>query len=153
MTQKILVSIDDSAPATAALEYAVPQFNDVELTALHVCSVEKTDESIRQRALKAECEAERNAATELAERLFENARELAEKSGATLSTAIEYGTLSERICAYANEHEIDHIVIGTHGRSGLSRLLLGSVAEGVMRRSSVPVTVVPVESVPRDRGL
>lgn len=143
MTRRVLISIDDSVAATAALEYAVPAFGDAELTVLHVCRVEKTDESIRQRALKTECEAERNAATLLAERLFENARKLAEDSETKLTTAIEYGPLAERICAYAEENEIDHIVIGTHGRSGLSRVLLGSVAEGVVRRSSIPITIVP----------
>lgn len=143
MTQRVLVSVDDSMPATAALEYAVPQFSGAELTVLHVCRVDETDESVRQRALKDECEAERRAAERLAERLFENARGLAETSGVTLTTAIEYGPLSERICAYADENAINHIVIGTHGRTGLSRLLLGSVAEGVVRRSSVPTTIVP----------
>jgi len=38
--------------------------------------------------------------------------------------------------------EYDHVVMGSHGRSGVSRILLGSVAETVLRRSPVPVTVV-----------
>ena len=143
MTRRVLISIDDSVAASAALEYAVPQFRDAELTVLHVCRVAKTDESIRQRALKAECEAQREASRALAERLFKNARELADGSGTKLTTAIEYGSLSDRICTYTEENGIDHIVIGTHGRRGLSRFLLGSVAEGVVRRSSVPVTIVP----------
>lgn len=143
MTRRVLISIDDSVAATAALEYAVPTFSDAELTVLHVCRVEKTDESITQRALKSECETARQTAEELAERLFENARTLAAQSENTLTTAIEYGQLSERICTYAEENRIDQIVIGTHGRRGLSRFLLGSVAEGVMRRSSIPVTIVP----------
>jgi nucleotide-binding universal stress UspA family protein len=43
---------------------------------------------------------------------------------------------------YAAEHDIDHIVVGSHGRTGASRILLGSVAETVARRSPVPVTIV-----------
>ena len=47
------------------------------------------------------------------------------------------------ICEYATQHGIDLIVIGTHGRTGMSRLLLGSVAEKVVRHASCPVLVVP----------
>ena len=47
------------------------------------------------------------------------------------------------ICDYAAHHGVDLIVIGTHGRTGMSRLLLGSVAEKVVRHSSCPVLVVP----------
>lgn len=47
------------------------------------------------------------------------------------------------ICDYAAQHGIDLIVIGTHGRTGMSRLLLGSVAEKVVRHASCPVLVVP----------
>jgi nucleotide-binding universal stress UspA family protein len=143
MTHRVLISVDDSVPSTAALEYAVLQFSDAELTVLHVCRVAKADDSIPQRMLKSEYETARQAAEELAEQLFEIARTLAEQSDKTLTTALEYGPLSERICAYAEENEIDQIVIGTHGRCGLSRFLLGSVAEGVLRRSSIPVTIVP----------
>jgi len=47
------------------------------------------------------------------------------------------------ICDYAVKHDVDLIVIGTHGRTGVSRLLIGSVAEKVVRHSSCPVLVVP----------
>jgi nucleotide-binding universal stress UspA family protein len=43
---------------------------------------------------------------------------------------------------FADEHDVDLIVMGSHGRTGLSRLILGSVAEGVMRKASCPVLVV-----------
>jgi nucleotide-binding universal stress UspA family protein len=46
------------------------------------------------------------------------------------------------ILAYATEHDIDLIVLGTHGRRGVRRLLLGSVAEEVVRRASCPVFTV-----------
>jgi nucleotide-binding universal stress UspA family protein len=46
------------------------------------------------------------------------------------------------ILEYADEHDIDLIVMGTHGRSGLDRYLLGSVAEKVVRMSDVPVVTI-----------
>jgi universal stress protein A len=50
----------------------------------------------------------------------------------TVHTAV-VGNAVEEIVKYANEHEIGMIVIGTHGRTGLSHLLLGSVAEKLVR--------------------
>lgn len=47
------------------------------------------------------------------------------------------------ICDYAEQHGVDLIVIGTHGRTGMSRLLIGSVAERVVRHAGCPVLVVP----------
>ena len=53
------------------------------------------------------------------------------------------GDPAERILKYAAVHSIDLIVVGTHGRTGVSRILLGSVAERVIRGSRRPVLVVP----------
>lgn len=50
---------------------------------------------------------------------------------------------AEAICAYTEEQGADLIVVTTHGRRGLRRLVLGSVAEEVLRRTPVPVLVVP----------
>lgn len=53
------------------------------------------------------------------------------------------GDPAEEIVRYADAHDIDLIVLGTHGRTGLSRALLGSVAERVIRTASCPVLAVP----------
>jgi universal stress protein A len=55
---------------------------------------------------------------------------------------IRIGDPAREIVAYAHESECDLLVVGTHGRSGLSRLLLGSVAERIVRTSAVPVLSV-----------
>jgi universal stress protein A len=52
---------------------------------------------------------------------------------------VEPGMPADVIPAVAKEGEFDLIVMGTHGRSGLSRLVVGSVAESVMRNAQVPV--------------
>lgn len=49
---------------------------------------------------------------------------------------------AREIAHYASEHKVDLVVIGTHGRSGLSRLLIGSVAEKVVRLAPCPVLTV-----------
>jgi nucleotide-binding universal stress UspA family protein len=50
--------------------------------------------------------------------------------------------VAKTICEFAEEHSADMIAIGTHGRTGLRRALMGSVAEAVIRCSNVPVLVV-----------
>lgn len=52
------------------------------------------------------------------------------------------GVAAEKICETARQEHADLIVMGSHGRSGLSRLLVGSVAESVMRHARCPVLVV-----------
>ena len=59
----------------------------------------------------------------------------------TVHTAV-VGNAVEEIVKYAKEHEIGLIVIGTHGRTGLSHLLLGSVAEKLVRLATCPVLTV-----------
>ncbi|WP_435147008.1 universal stress protein [Halobaculum sp. P14] len=61
-----------------------------------------------------------------------------------VESAIVDGSPSKEIVRYAEEHDCDLVVMGTHGRGGIDRLLLGSVAEKVVRGSSVPVLTVRV---------
>ena len=56
--------------------------------------------------------------------------------------AIRIGHPAEEIVQYAREHAIDLIVMGTHGREGVMRAVLGSVAETVVRRAPCPVLTV-----------
>jgi nucleotide-binding universal stress UspA family protein len=58
----------------------------------------------------------------------------------------EYGTTADGIIKCSKEFKADLIVIGTHSRTGIDRLLMGSVSEHVVRHSEVPVLVVPMSS-------
>jgi len=60
-----------------------------------------------------------------------------------IQTFVEEGTPYEIILKVADEWQADLIVLGTHGRTGLSHLLLGSVAEKVLRHSSKPLFIIP----------
>jgi len=53
-----------------------------------------------------------------------------------------WGHPAEQICDYASEHAVDLIVIGSHGRSGFGRMLLGSVSNAVANHAPCPVTIV-----------
>lgn len=68
--------------------------------------------------------------------------EQAESRGIETTTAIQRGNPHDDILKYANKNTIDLIVMGTHGRTGVKRALLGSVAEDVVRHSEIPVLTV-----------
>jgi len=141
MTEKILVPLDGSPQAIDALTYALTEFPDADVAVLHV--IDPIDAGYSSVAsVPGYSEDWYENEKESAETLFERAHDLAADHGADLDTAIELGRPSRVIVEYAVEHEFDHIVIGSHGRSGVSRILLGSVAETVVRRSPIPVTVV-----------
>lgn len=61
----------------------------------------------------------------------------------TVVRAVKSGNPAAEIVSYASQHAIDLIVVGTHGRTGYSRALLGSVAERVARAAPCPVLTVP----------
>ena len=61
--------------------------------------------------------------------------------GETTATVVS-GDATEKIMEYIHSHVIDLIIMGTHGRKGLDKIIMGSVAERVVRTSPVPVMVV-----------
>ncbi|GAB3418021.1 universal stress protein [Haloparvum alkalitolerans] len=70
--------------------------------------------------------------------------ELGDSFDVDVTTAVVEGSPSREIIRYAEDEGCDVVVMGTHGRGGIDRLLLGSVAEKVVRGSSVPVLTVRV---------
>lgn len=69
-------------------------------------------------------------------------------SGVAVSSRTPEGEPVEEIERLASELKPSFIAIGTHGRTGLSRLMMGSVAEGVVRKARFPVMVVPCTQKP-----
>ncbi len=66
--------------------------------------------------------------------------------GIECSHVIEFGSPTERIVEYAHKNDINLIVMGTHGRTGLRRAIMGSVAESVVRRADCPVLALKANS-------
>ncbi len=69
-------------------------------------------------------------------------RQMGEELGVEVESVVLEGKPAEKIVEYAEKNDIGLIVMGTMGKSGLDRILLGSVAERVVRVSHVPVLVV-----------
>jgi nucleotide-binding universal stress UspA family protein len=84
---------------------------------------------------------------EIEDELTAHAEELIEAAvgsldGIDLTTAVEMGTPHSEVLRYADENDIDLVVMGTHGRTGVERYLLGSVTEKVVRLSDPPVVTI-----------
>lgn len=142
MGDRVLVPIDGSEQSWRALEYALESRPaDDEVVVLHV--INPVEGVYAGDAMTGDYwEGWYDNAEARAERLFEEAREVAGDRSDEIRTVHETGRPARTIVEFADENGADHIVIGSHGRSGVSRILLGSVAESVVRRAEVPVTVV-----------
>lgn len=138
----VLVAVDDSDRAVDALTYALETYPEATITALHVLDPRDFSVTGMDSGAFANYEAVLDQREGRAESILESANEVAADYGRDIGTEVVVGGPSRGIVSYADEHDVDHIVIGSHGRTGASRILLGSVAERVARRASVPVTIV-----------
>ncbi|MFC6989269.1 universal stress protein [Haloplanus sp. GCM10025708] len=137
MPPRVLVPIDDSPQAEKALQFAADEWPDAEFVLLHV--IDPVEAGYSPSVLPSGSEEWYEQAKSNAEKLFAQAREA---MGRDAETRVEVGRPSRTIVDVAEAADVDHVVIGSHGRTGVSRVLLGSVAEHAVRRSPVPVTVV-----------
>lgn len=72
------------------------------------------------------------------------------QEGVPFAHVVEFGAPADKIVEFANENGVDLIVMGTHGRTGLRRALMGSVAEAVVRHATCPVLALkPGTQVPQ----
>ncbi|WP_254533137.1 universal stress protein [Natrinema gelatinilyticum] len=140
MPERILVPVDGSNRSVEALEYAIETFPDASITAIHVLEVGRGDIGTLS-GMTGDIPDERPE-RERSEEILESARELAADRGTEIETERGRGRPDRLIVKRAEDDDYDMIVIGSHGRDGVTRVLLGSVAEKVMRRSSMPVLVV-----------
>ena len=141
MEERILVPFDGSPLSRRALERAVKKHPDDRIVVLHVIDPLLAVYDAETKGLPA-AGAWHDQMTAQAEELCADAMEQTNEHDCEITTAIEIGRPARAILEYANDHGIDHIIMGSHGREGVSRLILGSVAERVMRQAPVPVTVV-----------
>ena len=139
---KILIAVDDSPIATEVAKAVIMEFpaDRAEVRVLHVVQPISTVAIPQMAAGYApELENQKGAAHELVERIASQLRSAGFKVEAAV---VEIGDTRERIVDLASLWGADLIVMGSHGRTGLKRLLLGSVAEFVVRHSSCSVQIV-----------
>lgn len=137
---RVLIPTDGSTTATAAIDHGVAIAERFDAT-VHALSV--VNESALQENLAVEFAAEvRTARTERAERAVAAVAERCEAHGLDVVTDVGRGTPHRVIREYVDDHGIDVVTMGTEGRTGLERYLLGSVTERVVRTSDAPVLTV-----------
>lgn len=150
MYDKILIPTDGSETAEVAVEHAVEMAKryDAELHALYVVDIDAINFSLGTEQvdrLKAGRYDEMEEVKEKAEGATGRVAERADEGGVEVVEEVRPGTPHDAIVKYADNNGIDVIVMGSHGRGGVRRALLGSVAERVLRTTHLPVFVVDVE--------
>ncbi|EMA37232.1 universal stress protein [Halobiforma nitratireducens] len=147
MSHTLLVPVDGSPLSKEALRCALEEFEEPAVVALHVLDPSEpgyssmTEVDSRTEPPRGSEEWYERAENERTA-IFDEVRELAAAFGPEVTTDEATGDPAREIVDYAVENDIDHIVLGSHGRTGSTRLLLGSTAEMVVRRAPVSVTVV-----------
>ena len=143
MYDTILVPTDGSSHADAAIERALDlaEQYDGTLHALYVVDVSYPYADFETPTVNWEAVTE--AMEGQGERATATVRERADERGVPVETTVrEATTIHGTILDYADEQDVDLIVMGTRGRRGLDRYLLGSVTEKVVRLADVPVLTV-----------
>lgn len=145
MYTRILVAIDGSVPSNRALREAIGLARDqmAQLRIVHVIEdpyAYYTEDSIPPETIAALEQTWR----QVGQKILDQAADLARQEGIQPETTLleQEERVSTVIVTEAARWHADLIVLGTHGRHGLEHLLLGSVAEGVVRTAPVPVLLL-----------
>jgi len=150
---RILVPTDFSATADAALDYAfglAARFG-ASLQLLHVLDDPFVFEGMSAEAYIAETPALRTAMLEDARERLRH-RAAPREDGVPIETEVLFGHGARTIAEYAAERGVDLIVMGTHGRTGFAHLMVGSVAERLVRTAPCPVLTVRHPHAKRHRS-
>ena len=138
MYDDILVPTDGSPASDAAIDHAIDLADryGARLHALYVV------DGSAYSTLEAGSEVVIDALESEGEQATDRVADAAAAAGVETTTTVTSGTAYRAIREYADEQAVDMIVMGTHGRKGLDRYLLGSVTERVVRTADVPVLTV-----------
>jgi len=141
---KILLAIDDSKFSEAAIQTVIAQARpqNTEVRILHVLLPPSLLLGREMGGYDPEVEAVWNAEREQAKALVTKTVGTLRTSGFNVTSTLEEGDPKSRIIDVASEWNADLIVLGSHGRKGLDRFLMGSVAEGVARHAKCSVEIV-----------
>jgi len=142
--KRILVAVDDSVFAAHAADVGIDLAKSLQAELAFIHSV---DSSVARPASDIGVPADKliAMAQQEAKTLLSAFRERAGASPAALEF-LEFGKPATKIVEGAKSWPADLIVVGSHGRGGVERLMLGSVAESVVRHAPCPVLVVRAQS-------
>ena len=153
--KKILIAPDNNVGAqkVAAGGYEIAQSLDAHTILMHVASDSTYYSSLNYSPIMgfdaySNSDVEQTNAVEELKRTAQDYLDNAKLSlgDETIETVLKEGDYAENILQTAEELKADIIVLGTHSRKGLDKVLLGSVAEKVLRSSTIPLFIIPVKT-------
>lgn len=145
MYKKILVPLDGSELAECVLPHVEAFIKEIHVSdVVFACVVEPTLPSFHgEFPVSMEDLEERDAARRAsAEEYLNKVANRVPPEGARLQAEVLVGRVAESLSEYADTNDVDLIIIATHGRSGVTRWVRGSVADKILRSASVPVMMV-----------
>lgn len=157
MYKKILVPLDGSELSESILEHVITIARSCQVPEMVLLTViEALDKGISEiidarvsmdleQAYQIASDQNQAYIDEIIDYLKKIASSLEEK-GITVSIEVLTGKPAEEILKYSKDNKVDLIVMSTHGRSGFSRFVFGSVADKVLRQTDVPVLLKPAGS-------
>jgi len=150
---KILLAVDESRFSQAAtqtvLKRADPQKDEVRV--VHVVDI-LTNRTPEMNAYYPGVDHARDAQRKIAETLVAETAKLLCSGNLRVDTVVEWGNPKSKIIDAAAQWHADVIVLGSHGRTGLERFLMGSVADDVMRHAHCSVELVRIPKEARSQG-
>jgi len=153
--KKVLIALDYDPPAQKIVEtgYALAKGMNAEIILLHVLSDATYYSSLNYFPVMG-YEGFNNLGVLQVDNdeLRKTAQEFLDKSkqhlnDETIVTVVKEGDFAESIIETATELNADVIVMGSHGRRGLDKMLMGSVAESVLHKSIIPLFIIPTKSI------
>jgi universal stress protein A len=137
--KRVLVALDGSSSAEAVLRFLLEIAGPLDMTLLLLSVLEPIPPALADRAMVFDdIERRRRDAEEYLAPLAATLR----ARGISVTSSVRCGRPADEIVAAARENNADLIAMATHGRTGLGRLLFGSVAEAVLRKAPVPVFMI-----------
>ena len=146
MIKKILVPTDGSERAEDAAVFAIEMAKGFDAKLIFVNVVDEVSPAFAYELESgasldmAELDRQRN---QFAHNVVDRLKERADAAGLSSEARVVTGHPWEQILTLADEEEIDHIVMGSHGRRALAAAVLGNVTFNVIHGAKVPVTVIP----------
>jgi nucleotide-binding universal stress UspA family protein len=139
--KRILVATDGSENAEKAASYGIniAKITGAEVHALYVIS---TQNAVTPRTVTGWGEAVEEYLENKGKVAIEKVKKMGKDAGVKIEPVFLRGIPADKVLEYAEENNIDLIVMGTQGLTGIKKFLIGSVAENVVRHSKIPVMVI-----------
>jgi nucleotide-binding universal stress UspA family protein len=146
MYRKILVPLDGSSFAECSLAHVKEIAKGCQVPVVTLMSIVDTFHNFPDVATGEIRRSEEEVSREQAQKYLETIASNLQKDGLNTEIAIDKGPAAEKILDYIEKNGVDLVILSTHGRSGVTRFLMGGTADRIIRHVKVPVLAVSPES-------